>query len=295
LLRESIVIPTRPFEDGERIDRLPVSGRSDLDDDYRFGEESAHLHEDDTFKLCCSSKVCLWLQVNGNEHPFDAAGHFPVLAGYNILGKELFVARNHFSDYTHIPDGARSVWNHACRAALHRFEVLVLRHDPCDVGPQMIPRGAKFQTGPVYWIHDEDEHSKPPKVGGKAILDSDFEGLPVPVHAELQVGENDANPIILEEISRPSDSSLSLSEEAQGQVGEPENLTESREAPDRTTVVEEEVELVVQELPADVDTELHTPRRDIERETHEAGFERAISLKSSSRSSRKCGSSRALD
>lgn len=274
LLRESTVNPPRPFKDGEWVDRLPMSGKgrlSESDDDYRFVMH--FLHEDDTFMLCCSSKSGLWLEVNGSEHPFNATGHFPVLAGYSTSGKELYVARLCFNSYTYVSDGARSVWNYACRAAEYRFQVLVLRHNPCDVGPQMVPKGAKFQTGPVYWIHDEDEHSKPLKEGRKAILVSDFEGLSVP-HAELRVSENDADPIILEEISRPSNSSLSLSEEAQGQAGEMANLSGSREAPDRATVVEE-VEPVVQELPADVDTELCISRRDIEREIHEAGFERA--------------------
>lgn len=42
---------------------------------------------------------------------------------------------------------------------ISKFKVLVLKNDPCDVQfDRKIPRDAKFQTGPVYWIRlEEDE------------------------------------------------------------------------------------------------------------------------------------------
>ncbi len=34
--------------------------------------------------------------------------------------------------------------------------MLVLRHDPCDLGAHAIPEGAKFQMRPVYWMDTEE-------------------------------------------------------------------------------------------------------------------------------------------
>ncbi len=82
--------------------------------------------------------------VDGVEHPFDATCHFPVLAGYDTSGREIFVARAFFNDigwpgfsYSYVCDGARSVSiidKDGKRRTTSRFDVMVLRHDPCDVG-----------------------------------------------------------------------------------------------------------------------------------------------------------------
>ncbi len=53
-----------------------------------------------------------------------------------------------------------------------RFDVMVLKHDPCDVR-KVIPAGAKFQTGPVFWMGEEDYNSYLKELASKT--DSDFE------------------------------------------------------------------------------------------------------------------------
>ncbi len=96
--------------------------------------------------------LVFWLGVHGAEHPFDSTGHFPVLAGYDTSGREIFVARAFLSDngragysYSYVCDGARSmsiIGEDGKRRTTSQFYVLVLRHDPCDVRMK-IPGGRK--------------------------------------------------------------------------------------------------------------------------------------------------------
>lgn len=125
------------------------------------------MHKNDTLWLCEPLQETLWLRVLGEEHPFDSKGHFPVLAGYDTSGRELYIARSWDGEsayYTYVSDGDMCIsfirddgkWTTASR-----FFVLVLKHDPCDVGVPEIPEGAKFQTGPVYWVQaDDDDESE---------------------------------------------------------------------------------------------------------------------------------------
>jgi len=133
----------------------------------RLSRKEADMHNDDLLCMYGSFINTLWIHILGDEHPFDVTGHFPVLAGYDSSGRELYIARVWVSNstwhtYTYVSDGARSIsflhddgkWRTA-----DRFSVLVLRHDPCDVGVQAIPPNAKFQTGPAYWIREGDDNS----------------------------------------------------------------------------------------------------------------------------------------
>ena len=101
-----------------------------------------------------------WLGVDGNDTPFSAEGHFPVLAGYDASGKELYVASTGDWDiYSYVPDGARSLTiadrNGELRVC-NRFHVLALCYDPCSWIECTIPDGAKLQTGYMYWIGEEE-------------------------------------------------------------------------------------------------------------------------------------------
>lgn len=118
------------------------------------------MDEDDVLFGVKNLGLDLWFEVRGREQPFSATGHFPVLAGYDASGKELYVGRvtpldrsRHY--FTYVSEGAASasyINKSGHRKSTHRFDVLVLRHDPCDVGMRVIPEGAKFQTGPLYWL-----------------------------------------------------------------------------------------------------------------------------------------------
>lgn len=105
------------------------------------------------------SELWLWLEVNGDEHPLDITGHYPVLAGFDNSGREIYVARiESNSGYTYVSDGTLNVSfadHHGNPKVSSQFEVMVLKHDPCDVHAQAIPKRAKFQTGPVYWMRRE--------------------------------------------------------------------------------------------------------------------------------------------
>lgn len=122
------------------------------------------MNEDDVLVPSCGytseSELLFWLVVDGDERPFGVTGHFPILAGLDTSGEEIYVARiESCSGYTYVSDGARNVSftnRRGKEKVSSRFEVMILKHDPCDVGVQNIPEGAKFQTGPVYWIRRED-------------------------------------------------------------------------------------------------------------------------------------------
>lgn len=130
------------------------------------------MDKDDILVIPHSEDFTQWLEVNGDEHALDITGHFPVLAGLDIFGNELYIARVYpprelQCAYTYVSQGARNVslpgntfmasYLIKQEYSMSKFEVLVLKFDPCDVGLQVIPRDAKFQTGPVYWIGKESE------------------------------------------------------------------------------------------------------------------------------------------
>ncbi len=114
----------------------------------RLTLEEAGMHKDDSLFV---DGLVLWLRVDGVEHPFDSTGHFPVLAGYDTSGREIFVARASFGDvrwmeFCYVCDGVRSVsiiCRDGKRRTTSRFKVMVLKHDPCDVR-MAIPAAAKF-------------------------------------------------------------------------------------------------------------------------------------------------------
>jgi len=166
--------------------------------------EEAGMHEGDRLFMYDShwKRPILWLQVHGAEHPFDSTGHFPVLAGYDTSGREIFVARAFCSDiswaeFCYVCDGARSVsiiGEDGKRRTTSRFDVMVLRHDPCDVGMEILA-GAKFQTGPVFWMREEDLHSS--SQGLDSETNSDFkpsEQFPASVGFRVPSGFCHINP-----------------------------------------------------------------------------------------------------
>ncbi|KLO08988.1 hypothetical protein SCHPADRAFT_586305 [Schizopora paradoxa] len=134
----------------------------------KLAGEGENMHKNDTLCLYESLQDSLWLQVFGDERPFVSKGHFPVLAGYDLSGRELYIARawdgeTPYHMYTYVSNGESSIsfinddgkW-----ITTSRFFVLVLKHDPCDVGVPVIPDNAKFQTGSVYWIQTDDDDTE---------------------------------------------------------------------------------------------------------------------------------------
>ncbi len=53
---------------------------------------------------------------------------------------------------------------------------MVLRHDPCDIEVE-IPAGAKFQTGPVFWMHKGDYNSYVKELGQQGRLELQGRGF----------------------------------------------------------------------------------------------------------------------
>lgn len=121
----------------------------------------------------------VWLEVLGDKSSLDVTGHFPILAGFDISGNEIYVARidSVRGRYTYVSHGANNVSfiDHQGKLKITtRFYVMALKHDPCDLDAQVIPKGAKFQTGPFYWIHGEDH----PKAIKKFLTGSDWRSDP---------------------------------------------------------------------------------------------------------------------
>ncbi|KLO08987.1 hypothetical protein SCHPADRAFT_944005 [Schizopora paradoxa] len=157
--------------------RAPFNDRCHIRRNQFWTNDCIHVGKredmDEKDVLHCSIRDIAWLHVEGDKHPFDVTGHYPILAGYDASGKELYVARifysnniqrwRHWSE-TYISDGARRVsfiGHDGKRRTTSRFDVMVLRHNPYDIDGRVIPEGAKLQTGPVYWKLDpSDEGSK---------------------------------------------------------------------------------------------------------------------------------------
>ncbi len=115
----------------------------------------------DTMSL--SGDAVLWLSVNGDDAPFDATGHYPILAGYDSSENPLYVAavRLEFLCYfAPVAEGASTLTYQdelGDEHVSHDFFVLALRHDPSDLaGTPPNPRilgGAMDQSGPLFWLN----------------------------------------------------------------------------------------------------------------------------------------------
>jgi len=236
------------------------------------------MHENDV--LHCSLGDTIWLRVYGDEHHFESTGHFPVRAGFDISGREIYVARISYSESglrwphwseTFVSDGACSVsfvGDDGKRRTTSRFDVMVLRHDPCDVmfSGMEIPEGAKFQTGPVYWTREEEDSYS--EVDSESCSDSD----------------SDVDDRFVELV--PEDTSTcSISLEADSEA--PSQYDGWASVTDYTTV--EDLDLEAQEItaPMATDKELltvleHTvvelERRDVELEKRDAELQRSRRL-----------------
>ncbi len=104
--------------------------------------------------------VVLWLRIDGYKSPFDATGHYPILAGYGQHGEALYIAAAEVDGiyyFTCVEDGARAAKYTDEMGDKHitdKFLILALRHDPSDVSPPY-PRtstGAMDPTGPLHWL-----------------------------------------------------------------------------------------------------------------------------------------------
>ncbi|KLO18446.1 hypothetical protein SCHPADRAFT_886159 [Schizopora paradoxa] len=93
-----------------------------------------------------------------NATPYDATGHFPILAGLKASGEELYIARSKFyRSFACVAEGDSTI---CVEGRLGKdfeediFSVLCLRHDPCDSLPPYPHRskGGKDSTGPLSWI-----------------------------------------------------------------------------------------------------------------------------------------------
>ncbi len=109
----------------------------------------------------------VFIRVNGLEKPFDATGHYPILAGYDTSGNPLYrrklsmlvrpqrpqrLGREH-KYYACVPNGASSakfVGFNGGEFTSHKFYVLALRYNPCDRDPHFPPActSAIDPTGP---------------------------------------------------------------------------------------------------------------------------------------------------
>jgi len=158
-------------------------------------QDGTVMKPDDT--LHCPSNAVIWLEVHGEDAPFDVTGHYPILAGYTSelvdgTSRELYVAMVYpqpFSVcYAYVEDGARAVEyvdddHGGRRRKTSMFYVMVLRHNLLDVevprraGYGLLESSAIFlQTGPVYWEREPDGTSTSTGTGGQGqrlrLLDS---------------------------------------------------------------------------------------------------------------------------
>ncbi len=99
------------------------------------------MEQIDVDTMSLSGDAVLWLSVNGDDAPFDATGHYPILAGYDSSGNPLFVAavRIEFLCYfAPVTEGASTLTYQdelGDEHVSHDFFVLALRHDPFDTSP----------------------------------------------------------------------------------------------------------------------------------------------------------------
>jgi len=121
------------------------------------------MKPDDT--LHCHSNSTIWLEVRGDDAPFDVTGHYPILAGFTSdeSPRELYVAMVYPQPFTvcyvYVEDGAQFIEyvdGRGKRRIASTFYVMVLRHDLADVQVPHASGVPKYsdiilQTGPVHW------------------------------------------------------------------------------------------------------------------------------------------------
>ncbi len=104
--------------------------------------------------------MVLWLRIDKFWPPFVGTGHYPILAGTNQHGEELYVAAAKVDDiyyFTCVEDGAKSARytdEIGDVQETEEFFVLALRYDPSDATPPYPPThaGAMDPTGPLHWL-----------------------------------------------------------------------------------------------------------------------------------------------
>ncbi|KLO10283.1 hypothetical protein SCHPADRAFT_977829 [Schizopora paradoxa] len=114
----------------------------------------------------------MFISVDGDNEPFEASGHNPVLAFQSSTGPS-YIARVGGITFTHVEDGATFVMckrQHVesgesdekitwVEERHSKFDVLVLRHDPEDCSPGENEWGEMDPTGPLGWknvyVHEE--------------------------------------------------------------------------------------------------------------------------------------------
>ncbi|KLO06943.1 hypothetical protein SCHPADRAFT_1002030 [Schizopora paradoxa] len=117
-----------------------------------------------------TNTAMLSLEINKKTGPFRTTGHYPILAGYDDRGDELYVAfsvltqslrvsaRMSCGQYATIKDGAASAaFTELCGSShtIQRFRVPVLRHNPCDITsahPISVHNQRLDPTGPLAWL-----------------------------------------------------------------------------------------------------------------------------------------------
>lgn len=114
--------------------------------------------------MIISGNTVMAIKVDAGE-AFDATGHwhYPVLAGFDSdTGEPLYIAVERSSSYGDIPlfTCIRNGASHATfinsvgeLETVDEFYVLVLRHDPVNSKPNVIPKGAMDSTGPIFWLN----------------------------------------------------------------------------------------------------------------------------------------------
>jgi len=148
------------FDNVPYLKRFRVGGQVLFVTSDYFPERHHEMEQLDVDTMSLRGDAVLWLSVNGDDAPFDATGHYPILAGYDSSGNPLFVAavRIEFLCYfAPVAEGASTLTYQdelGDEHVSHGFFVLALRHNPSDISPPY-PRaraGAMDPTGPLYWL-----------------------------------------------------------------------------------------------------------------------------------------------
>jgi len=137
-------------------DHLPGPSRVFVEDFQAGVGDNIHV---DTMLLNGHMVVCLRVDGTKPQTRFNGEGHYPILAGYDLLGESLYVAAvrlEHIWFFACVANGASKVTYTDEMGDIHttyEFFVLALRHDPCDFRSPY-PRaheGAMDPTGPLFW------------------------------------------------------------------------------------------------------------------------------------------------
>jgi len=131
-----------------------------------FGKDSREDLSVDVMMIEAQSVACVG--VDGKRNPFDATGHYPLLAGYDTCGRARYLAMA--VNMSLIDSSGIETYYFSCVAegestmtffdedgemhVTQEFSILVLCHDPSDLH-QPFPLGherAMDQTGPLFWL-----------------------------------------------------------------------------------------------------------------------------------------------